>query len=458
MKYFKVRIIIFFLFLSFGTSAQINHFIYLQTENKQPFYVKLDKTLLSSASSGYLIIPKLTDGNYKLIVGFPKNEWPEQIFNCTVSQIDAGYLLKNFGEKGWGLFNLQSLDVNMALNPNETVPANNNDKVDAFSTLLSTVVADPAILKNDAIKKTVDKPAAAGNIVISDIKTTTALQEPQVRSKPVSIIKKIAESEVEGALHLVYFDNSNNTTDSIDIIIPANDAIVEKKVSIVKDNMEVKKVAEIEKNDTQPDKNIEVQKSDVQQNVEKADVVVTKKMEIIKNLPDTLAVKDKPIKKTAKIKAKKPATLKPEKFLPMELGGVATAIDSVTNAANEINVIADNTANKVDKPIVVQSAGIINSDCITNATDDDFLKLRKKMASAAVEEEMMVIAKKVLKQKCFSTGQIKNLAVLFLKDADRYSFFDLAYPFVWDSYNYPLLESQLAEPYFINRFKAMIRH
>lgn len=458
MKYFKVRIMIIFLLLSLGTSAQINHFIYLQTENKQPFYVKLDKTLLSSAASGYLIIPKLTDGNYKLIVGFPKNEWQEQIFNCTVSQIDAGYLLKNFGEKGWGLFNLQSLDVTMALLPNETVPVNKNDKADAFSTLLSTVVADPSILKNDAIKKTIDKPAAADSIVTPDIKTTTAAKEPQVINKPVSIIKKIAESEVQGTFHLVYFDNSKNTTDSIDIVIPANDPIEDNKVIIVKDNMEVKKVAEIEKNYILPDNNIEVQKSDVQQNLVKADVELTKKREIIENLPDTLAAKDQPRKKTTKIKTKKPVTLKAEKFLPMELEAVTTAPDSVTNAANVTNVMADNTANKIDKPIVVTRAGIINSDCIINATDEDFLKLRKKMAAAVLEEEMMVIAKKGLKQKCFSTGQIKNLAVLFLKDADRYSFFDLAYPFVWDSYNYPSLESQLAEPYFINRFKAMIRH
>ena len=458
MKYFKVRIMIIFLLLSLGTRAQINHFIYLQTENKQPFYVKLDKIVLSSAASGYLIIPKLTDGSYKLIVGFPKNEWPEQIFNCTVSQMDAGYLLKNFGEKGWGLFNLQSLDVAMALLPNETVSVNNNDKTDAFSTLLSTVVADPSILKKDVVKKTIDKPAAADSIITPDFKTTTAAEKLQVINKPASIIKKIAESEVQGAYHLVYFDNSNNTTDSIDIVIPANDPIVENKVIIVKDNIEVKKLAEIKKNDLPADNNIETQKSGVQQNVVKADVELTKKREIIENLSDTLSSKDKPIKQTAKIKTKKSATLKAEKFLPMELGAVTTAPDSVTNAANVTNVMADNTANKIDKPIVVIKVGIINSDCIINATDEDFLKLRKKMAAAVLEEEMIVIAKKGLKQKCFSTGQIKNLAVLFLKDADRYSFFDLAYPFVWDSYNYPSLESQLAEPYFINRFKAMIRH
>jgi hypothetical protein len=79
------------------------------------------------------------------------------------------------------------------------------------------------------------------------------------------------------------------------------------------------------------------------------------------------------------------------------------------------------------------------------------------MAAATTDENMVEIAKKVLKQKCFSTGQIKNLAVLFLNDKDRYSFFDLAYPFVWDSYNYSTLENQLTDPYFNNRFKAMIR-
>jgi hypothetical protein len=457
MKQYKVRIIIFFLFLSIGASAQINHFIYLQTENKQPFYVKLDKTLLSSSSSGYLIIPKLKDGSYKLAVGFPKNEWQEQVFNCTVQQLDAGYLLKNFGEKGWGLFNLQSLDITMAVNLNDVSPNKNDNKTDAFSALLSNVVNDPAILKKEALKKAVVK-ADASDSIGTITKATVAVVEPPIVNKPISIIRKIEETEAKGEFHLVYLDSTNNKKDSIDILIPANDQKVEKNIAQVPANIEVKEVPVPANNATQLANDKEVQKNNVQQDGVQNTKIDAPKVDIKENLPDTVKKVEQPIKKVIKSKAEKPAKSKAEKFLPMELAPVAT--DTLANAAKLTTTTATDsiTVVKVDSPVAKQNTGIINSDCISNATDEDFLKLRKKMAAASTDEEMMAISKKVLKQKCFSTDQIKNLAVLFLKDAGRYSFFDLSYPFVWDSYNYGSLENQLTEPYFINRFKAMIRH
>ena len=114
MLFIRSLTVSFLVFFSFGLAAQQNHFIYFQTENKQPFYVKLDKKLLSSSASGYLIVPKLQDGAYTLTIGFPKNIWPEQNITCSVNKKDDGYLLKNFGDKGWGLFNLQTLEVVMA--------------------------------------------------------------------------------------------------------------------------------------------------------------------------------------------------------------------------------------------------------------------------------------------------------------------------------------------------------
>jgi hypothetical protein len=457
MKQQMVRIIIFFLFFSQGASAQINHFIYLQTENKQPFYVKLDKVLLSSSASGYLIIPKLKDGSYKLTVGFPKNEWQEQVFNYTVQQLDAGYLLKNFGEKGWGLFNFQSLDITMSLNSNVTVTAKNDDKTDAFSALLSNVVNDPAILKKESVNKIAVKTDSSDSIATTAIKSTIAIVEPPIASKPVSKIEKLAETEAKGEFHLVYLDNSNEKKDSIDILIPVNDQIVEKKVAAATGNIEVKEGAVIEKKASQLANDKETQKIDGQQDVVQNPIIEPQKVDVKENLPDTLNNIEPLIKKTAK--AEKPAKVKAEKFLPIELAVLTTTSDTITNTVKVTNTPVDSiTVNKVDNSIVKQNTVIINSDCITNATDEDFLKLRKKMAAAATDEEMIAIAKKVLKQKCFSTSQIKNLAVLFLKDDGRYSFFDLAYPFVWDSYNFSSLENQLSDTYFINRFKAMIRH
>ena len=80
------------------------------------------------------------------------------------------------------------------------------------------------------------------------------------------------------------------------------------------------------------------------------------------------------------------------------------------------------------------------------------------MASAKSDDEMVASAKKTFKIKCFNTDQIKNLGVLFLNDAGRYSFFELAYPFVSDTNHYKQLEDQLSDTYYRSRFQTMIRH
>src|SRR5215217_3661055 len=98
-----VSVVLIFLVLSCaGLKAQQNHFIYIQTENKQPFYLKLDQKIYSSTASGYLLVPKLKDGNYNLAIGFPRSEWTEQRMSCTIENNDLGFLLKNFDNKGWG--------------------------------------------------------------------------------------------------------------------------------------------------------------------------------------------------------------------------------------------------------------------------------------------------------------------------------------------------------------------
>jgi hypothetical protein len=80
------------------------------------------------------------------------------------------------------------------------------------------------------------------------------------------------------------------------------------------------------------------------------------------------------------------------------------------------------------------------------------------MAEADNADEMISRAKKIFKTKCFTTEQVKNLSVLFLKDEGKYNFFDTAYPFASDSQNYVSLQSQLTDTYYIDRFKVMIRH
>jgi hypothetical protein len=45
-----------------------------------------------------------------------------------------------------------------------------------------------------------------------------------------------------------------------------------------------------------------------------------------------------------------------------------------------------------------------------------------------------------------------------MSDEGRYKFFDASYNFVADAQVYSSLEKEFIDPYFVNRFKAMLRH
>jgi hypothetical protein len=109
----------------------------------------------------------------------------------------------------------------------------------------------------------------------------------------------------------------------------------------------------------------------------------------------------------------------------------------------------------IDKETVSKEK-IKSNNCKAVAVEDDFFKLRKKMAGENSDDAMIAEAKKTFKTKCFSTTQIRNLSALFLIDESKYKFFDAAYQYVSDLENFSTLQSALKDEYFINRFKAMI--
>lgn len=492
MKYLRRFLFFTCLFFSFSTQAQQNHFIYIQADNKQPFYVKLDKKILSSSVSGYLVVAKLKTGEYDFVIGFPQNEWPEQTIHCRVDDKDLGYLLKNFGDKGWGFFNLQTLAILMAYSKADKkadVAANIKDvRDDAFSNMLSTVVNDPTIKQKDPVKEEVKK------VIPEPVKTVlvTVLQ-------PVKEPVKKANADTAKAI-------------AVTVSEPAKEEI--KKVNPHTAKTVAAVVAEpvkeaVKKEIPEPEKTVPVALSEP---VKEA----IKKTEPVKPVPVSDTVKDKPIVATAveteerrggiakkfssktdsaivmlyldslsgnkepvsviiaieKINTDSAVIKCTKETKPAESVNPATIKQSAAHKDNNVKkdnkvkevtvpdqntVVKENKADSLMQPIIVGSP-ITNSDCKNFATEDDFLKIRKKMAAASNEEMMITTAKKMFKSKCFTTGQVKNLGALFLKDADRYSFYDAAYPFVSDSQNFATLESQLTDGYYINRFKVMIRH
>jgi len=146
--------------------AQQQFYLYVQASAAQPFYARIQNRIYSSSENGYMIVPRLHDSTYDVFIGFARNVIPEQHFSVEMNRQDQGFELRNFGEKGWGLFNLQNMAVIMNSSPAKTVVAENTGerKNDAFSAMLANVVNDSAILYTAAKPVTV-QPAKKRNLM-----------------------------------------------------------------------------------------------------------------------------------------------------------------------------------------------------------------------------------------------------------------------------------------------------
>ncbi len=335
--------------LAFGSSmAQQHFFLYIQTENKQPFYVKANEKLYSSSATGYVVISKLSPAIHVLTIGFNKDAFPEQTFRLVVDK-DAGYLLKDYGTKGWGLVNLQNNLVVM----NGSQKAEPESDEDAFSNTLSQVVNSPDLKKED--KK---------DVVLKE-KPVVPSADTKPADKTIPVIK-ILLNETDGKGRQMLYQDGNDTIR----------VFIENSIAVLNTDQVVKKKETVDE-----------------------------------------------------VKKEKPAVIEIEK------------------SKEELKPVAEPKA----------EVKMVNSDCKTFATQEEFLKLRKKMAAENSDDEMIGLAKKEFKKRCFATEQIRNLSVLFLGDDGKYKFLDAAYPFVHDSSGFSSLENILTDVYYKNRFKAMIR-
>ena len=437
------------------TKAQQVRFVYLQTENSQPFYVKLDNKVTSSSPVGYLILPKMADGDYKISVGFPKKEFPEQTFQVSVNKDNKGFLLKNFGEKGWGLFNLQSFALVMGENANNTATTVKTLEDDPFSRMLANVVKDSSLLEKQLIPTnisvtdspyvkqldTVVKSSSMAQVIMPD--STEAIKEkdskiidtfvvvrdtakavvveaPQPRIKS-SIVQTLKKKEKDG-VEMVYVDKSDDYSDTVRIFITGDTASIQKPFT----TGDVTKVYSTGKSPGNDSSTEATKESDIKNN----EIPETKQVKSSKE-PDSILVKD---------------------------SSPANMIDSVSEQSRPpatLDINGDEI--KKETPPKVLNSSSTNSDCKAFATNEDFLILRKKIAAENNRDEMLKIAKRYFKLQCYSTEQIKNLSLLFLTDEERFRFFEAAYPFTSDSSQYHILQSQLKDPFYVNKFKAMIR-
>ena len=438
----KLFILFITLVFTLSVSAQKSHFIYLQTDNGQPFYTKFNGKLISSSAEGYVILSGVVDGDYQLTVGFPKNELPEETFNISLDNDNEGFVLKNFNDKGLQLFNLQSLALIEPLR-NNIVASNTKKDEDAFSVALAGVVKDPSILQNheNIVETPAKKPDTTAFVNTDSSKTKTsgsignnAISSPvsTLASKENPAITKISDIQNKEGAQMIYADKDSAGTDTISVLMP------------VKNNQA----------DSNEQKNVVTQNNPSTLN--QAQLTIT---------PAAVASDSNTGIPSVKSKVSEETKTKQDSSINNNINTASTTnTSSNNNSEGKTDTAVNNAETAVKTPsenrVIIlpkeASSSRTNSDCKNFATDNDFLNLRKKMAEENDNDKMIRVAKKFFKSKCYSTAQIKNLSYIFLTNDSKYQFFEAAYPFVSDSNQYPTLENQFTDPYYLNRFKALV--
>ncbi|MEO6836946.1 MAG: hypothetical protein ABI185_01070, partial [Ginsengibacter sp.] len=247
--------------LAFTVKAQKVHFIYLQTEGGQPFYAKFNNKLISSSSEGYIIIPSVPDGVYNLIVGFPRNEFPEKDYKIEVDNTNEGFLLKNLDENGWQLFNMEKLSLTKGSDTKLPTVIVKKDE-DPFTKMLAGVVKDSSILQNHdtiavASAKTIDSSKKVNTDTSKSIASNTqegwkiypplsALDATSKKNessssamKNDSAIRQVLNvSDKDGVVMIYEVKGDSSQTDTVSIFIPIQKSVADsdKTKNVVSDS------------------------------------------------------------------------------------------------------------------------------------------------------------------------------------------------------------------------------
>ena len=378
--------------------SQEPYYIYIQSQPRQPFYVRMGSSTFTASGNGYLLLPGLVKSTYKLIIGFPGAKLSEWRFNCTINETDLGFTLKNTGAAGVQLLDLDQKEVltgtaveQYAEEKPDTVPFSGVISNDPFSAMLAGVVNDPSIRQQLVIAdKKVAVPASGNNAAA----TSSIASAP---AAPVTV-------------------NKDNDKPAIETATPVT--IVQKEAKAAIADTEVKKnetfaVREIEKtNATQTDKSAKteaVQQGDktVAANTQKSYEPFVVKEIITKNnntetgqASQTAAKKDTDNSEAVKYL---PFVIKPAD--KTENKEAAESLNAVTKKKTE-TVVADvaekktepQVLKKEDKPGPAEKGKVVKSGAAI-PTGEPAITTSKEKPASATQKTVLSVVKKTLERK-----------------------------------------------------------
>lgn len=392
-------ILILLLFIGPACFSQRPNFVYIQSEPAQPFNVKLGEQTFQSSRTGYLILSKLTDTSYQIIVSFPSTLWPEQHFTLSVNHTDKGYLLKDFGDKGWGLMDWRKLTVQYSIVPQPSVNAALNEteqaKEDDFASLLAKASGDPSL--NARVEK----------------KETVTDKEPAITKVPAT-----AKDSIVARKDSVTFDVEATTDKKTDPLI------AKQEMSPVKDSSTVAAPA------------INVQHSST--NITTVQPSLTK---------------DESLPTTPLSNSKTPTSIVTRRAESSTTEGFGLVyIDKYANGqADTIRLIIPNKAAAI--PPTVE----LPKHCKELATDEQSSFLKTQLLAQLSDDKKLESVRPLLELRCYTVTQIREFSKLFSTDDGKYNFLLEAWSHVSDRSVYITLATVFATKETADRFKEMVQ-
>lgn len=553
----KIVLTIVFILMAGRNYAQQDYFVLIQADDNQPFYARMggDNKIISSSGQGHLILSQLKEGSYIITIGFPKKLFPELQFSFTINKKDLELQLKDLGEKGWGLFNLQTLELKM---PDEKKGDESRShlegvkKDDAFSRLMAGVVSDTAVMYNTyAMEATLKEPPVAPKTAATDTASSAGLQgitspngknaadEPlsgvkstdssgkdapatpkvpqTVTELPADIASKVdtANKEVlpspltgKDTSIVARTMNSPSLNDTLKEGRPAMDSLFTDASRPAVAGMQGSngQADSLRARDSASSNSGSAIMSGISPAASGPGTAPVTSGAGIPSVPSSLPRKISPVVKISERKTTKGVRLvyadhsrgsKADTIvviIPVDSGtrmaqrpgeGKLNGVQASSVRTDTPTVAAagpDHSAASQDHPATLSNgSGIsaqktaantplfrpdtsqkktgakslfINSDCKNFATDYDVDKLRVKMLESGKDEDRITAAHKVFKTRCFTTRQIRALSEVFTSDAQKFRFFETAYPFVSDDH-FKELTDLLADPVYNSKFRSM---
>lgn len=435
-----------------NASAQERHFLYLQSEHQQAFYIKTGGKVYSSSDAGFVIIPQLTAGNFTFTLGFPKNKWAAQNYQLEIGGRDLGFQLKKIDDSNWALYDLQTKELLSAL----AQPVSNAPYVtlinDEFTNVLAEVSNTPSIKEkkweanvtttSDSVKVKLNTSENIPTKANTDIGTNVAAIPPK--------IPETADSLVTSAVVATEQQQSNTAT--------ALTNEIEKTLDTQSDSGRVLKfIVTAEGRSEEVDVLIpivpEQPKEKEQSKVDTVASVQEVKELIVPESPSTAIQSD-----TSK-------TVQQSVVQPVMVEQVTPTADTVSAKPEVNNVLASQDIVKVDtikikqeepnlsSAVVSEAAAVTGLDvgCIM-AEEKDWMAIRRVMVIEEKEENMLAVAVEKMGDKCYTAEQIGHLAPLFIIEENRFVFIEKSYEKCSDKGNYSKLRQLFTTEEMKDRF------